>query len=130
MMQTRIQAGTLTLLPVLLLLLLPGSALPAAASLRDPFARPAVAAPPAQQASVAATPPRLRAVILNDVRSLANIDGDVVAAGEVTAAGFTVLRIDGRGVLIARHGSRQLLTIPQGAQATAPPDAVQDKETP
>jgi hypothetical protein len=80
--------------------------------LRDPFARPA---PPPVAAGEAAEPPpppplHLRAVILNGVHSIANIDGDIVGAGEQTRD-YTVVRIDARGVLVTRAGKQQLLTI-------------------
>jgi hypothetical protein len=85
--------------------------------LRDPFVRPAppvsaAAVAAAAAASEAAVPPplRLRAVILNGARSVANIDGDIVAAGE-RMRDYTVLRIDAQGVLVDRAGKRQLLTL-------------------
>jgi len=99
----------------------PTAAMPAAApatspprTLRDPFVRPAPPAPPA--AALPAAPPpeppplRLRAVILNGARSIANIDGDIVGGGD-QARDYTVLRIDAQGVLVARAGKRQLLTL-------------------
>jgi hypothetical protein len=93
--------------------------------LRDPFARPipAAAAAPAAAAPDALPPAplHLRAVILNGARSLANIDGEVVAAGDRTP-GYTVLRIDARGVLVERAGRRQLLAI------SAAGEPAQDKE--
>lgn len=90
--------------------------------LRDPFARPAPATPAAAPLELAPPAPlRLRALILNGERSLANIDGDVVAAGDRTP-GYTVLRIDARGVLVERGGHRQLLALDAAAPA-------QDKET-
>ena len=78
-------------------------------ALRDPFLRPAAArlAPPTGSAKPA---PRLRALVLGGVRSLANIDGHVVAAGE-QFAGYTVLRIDANGVLLARAGRQLRLTM-------------------
>lgn len=84
--------------------------------LRDPFARPVPAAPAeavAVAAAAEAVPPaplHLRAVILHGTGSLANIDGDIVAAGE-QARDYKVLRIDARGVLVARAGKEQLLTL-------------------
>ncbi len=102
---------------ILTLFLAPCAAAPAGAALRDPFVRPALAAPAAQrQAAEAAPPPQLRALILNGGRSLASIDGDVLAAGDVAPAGYTVLRIDSRGALIALRGRKLLLTMPEGAQ--------------
>jgi hypothetical protein len=85
--------------------------------LRDPFERPAPP-PSAMSAShgaadVPAPPPaplRLRAVILNGARSLADIDGFILGAGE-RAADFEVVRIDARGVLVSRGGKRQLLLL-------------------
>jgi hypothetical protein len=49
-------------------------------------------------------------VVLNGTQSLANLDGNVVATGE-RVAGYTVLRIDSRGVLLTRGGSEHLLTM-------------------
>ncbi|WP_036168265.1 hypothetical protein [Massilia sp. 9096] len=85
---------------------------------RDPFARPAASIPaaPAPAAAEDAAPPpppaplHLRALILNGARSLASIDGDVVAAGE-RARDYQVLRIDARGVLVARAGKQELLSM-------------------
>jgi hypothetical protein len=78
--------------------------------LRDPFARPA---PPPAPAAAPETPPpplQVRAIIVGGTRSLANIDGAIVAAGDETAD-YKVLRIDARGVLVARAGRQQLLLI-------------------
>jgi len=80
---------------------------------RDPFvSRLPASAPVAADAPapVPATPPRLRAVVLNGAQSLANLDGNVVATGE-RVAGYTVLRIDARGVLLGHAGSQHLLTM-------------------
>jgi hypothetical protein len=83
---------------------------------RDPFARPAPEVPaPSAPAVVEAPPPppaplHLRALILNGARSLANIDGDVVAAGE-RARDYQVVRIDTRGVLVTRAGKQELLSM-------------------
>ncbi|MBB6135057.1 hypothetical protein HD842_003215 [Massilia aurea] len=78
---------------------------------RDPFvSRLPASAPLAAAAPVPATPPRLRAVVLNGAQSLANLDGSVVATGE-RVAGYTVLRIDARGVLLGHAGSEHLLTM-------------------
>lgn len=89
-------------------------AAPADRPLRDPFARPAPPAPAVPAQPVAPEPLRLRAIILNGARSLANIDGDIVGVGE-RARDYTVLRIDAHGVLVARAGAsanvRQLLSI-------------------
>jgi len=89
------------------------SAAAPARALRDPFLRPfqagATGPAPAPDAAPQA-PPRLRALILNGARSLANIDGNIVATGE-RVAGHTVLRIDARGVLLAHAGGERLLTM-------------------
>ena len=80
---------------------------------RDPFVSRLPASAPlaaAAPAPVPATPPRLRAVVLNGAQSLANLDGNVVATGE-RVAGYTVLRIDARGVLLGHAGSEHLLTM-------------------
>lgn len=96
------------LLPFAALLL----AFPAAAEpLRDPFQRPAASRPAVPAATtVPDRPPRLRALVLGGARSLANIDGQVLAAGE-RFSDYTVLRIDARGALLARAGSEMLLTM-------------------
>lgn len=87
--------------------------------LRDPFARPlprAAAAPEAALAAEAPEPPplHLRAVILHGARSLANIDGAILAVGEQFGEGagrFEIVRIDARGVLVSRGGKQQLLLL-------------------
>jgi len=84
-------------------------------SLRDPFVSRLPASAPleaaaAAAAAVPATPPRLRAVVLNGAQSLANLDGNVVATGE-RVAGYKVVRIDARGVLLTHAGSEHLLTM-------------------
>lgn len=90
------------------------AAVPLLRTLRDPFVRPAPPAPPAAALPAEAPPEppplRLRAVILNGARSVANIDGDIVGAGD-QARDYTVLRIDAQGVLVTRAGKRQLLTL-------------------
>jgi len=87
-----------------------GTATAAEHPLRDPFTRPAPPAPPQDVAAPEAPPLHLRAVILNGPRSVANIDGDIVGAGE-QLHDYSVLRIDARGVLVTRAGKQQLLTI-------------------
>ncbi len=82
-------------------------------NLRDPFVSRLPASAPLAGTAIApvpATPPRLRAVVLNGAHSLANLDGNVVATGE-RVAGYTVLRIDARGVLLAHAGNQHLLTM-------------------
>jgi len=80
-----------------------------AGPLRDPFQRPAASRPVVAKA-VEEKLPRLRALVLNGAHSLANIDGQVLAAGE-QHAGYTVLRIDARGALIGHAGRETLLTL-------------------
>ncbi len=93
------------------------AAAPAGHPLRDPFARPAPAAPASTQVEEAPPAPlRLRALILNGAHSLANIDGDVLSAGD-RGAGYTVLRIDARGALVVRNGRQQLLVMSDPGQA-------------
>ena len=82
-------------------------------SLRDPFVSRLPASAPLEAtaaAAVPATPPRLRALVLNGAQSLANLDGNVVATGE-RVAGYKVVRIDARGVLLTHAGSEHLLTM-------------------
>lgn len=90
---------------IALLLAFPAGAEP----LRDPFQRP-VASRLSAPSATSDKPPRLRALVLGGARSLANIDGQVLAAGE-RFADYTVLRIDARGALISRSGSEMLLTM-------------------
>jgi hypothetical protein len=97
------------------------AAAPAGRPLRDPFARPAPAAPAV--AAVEQAPPaplHLRALVLNGAHSLANIDGDVLSAGD-RGPGFTVLRIDARGVLVVRNGRQQLLVMSDPGQVGPQP---------
>jgi len=90
-------------------------------ALRDPFARPAPAMPAAAQVEQAPPAPlRLRALILNGAHSLANIDGDVLSAGD-RGAGYRVLRIDARGALIARNGRQELLEMSDPGQVRPQP---------
>ncbi|WP_170976746.1 hypothetical protein [Massilia sp. HP4] len=90
---------------IALMLAFPAGAEP----LRDPFQRPA-ASRPAAPGDTPDKPPRLRALVLGGARSLANIDGQVLAVGE-RFSGYTVLRIDARGALLARAGSEMLLNM-------------------
>lgn len=81
--------------------------------LRDPFARPAVAvtAPPAETEPAAPPPiPQLRAVVLAGPRPLANIDGNVVTAGD-TVAGWRVGHIAERSVALHRAGTHITISL-------------------
>jgi len=98
---------------VLAVVLLVAGAAHAGPALRDPFARPAVAvaAPPAD--TEPAEPPRvpqLRAVVLAGPRPLANIDGNVVTAGD-TVAGWRVGDIAERTVVLHRAGTHITISL-------------------
>jgi len=85
-------------------------------ALRDPFARPAApvraagdaAAPDATEASE--QPPRLRAVMYTPGRSLANIDGRILAPGEWLGE-YRVTEIRERSVTLVRRGAKHELQL-------------------
>ena len=84
----------------------------AAQSRRDPFARPAaaLAAPPAAEAGEAAPAPRLRAVMFEPGKSLANIDGRIVAVGD-SFGSYRVAAIGERSATLIRRGVRSVIVI-------------------
>ncbi|QOY94537.1 hypothetical protein IM543_01005 [Massilia sp. UMI-21] len=97
------------------------AAAPAAAQaqpLRDPFVRPALPAP-AQQGTVAdampETPPRLRAIVLAPGRSLANIDGQILAVGN-WFGDYRVIRIQERAVTLLRRGVTSVLELDEAGR--------------
>ena len=91
------------------------AALAAADGLRDPFQRPARARAAAVAASAAPARPaprRLQGVVLG-ARSLARIDGRLVAVGE-QVAGYTLREVGPGRAVLARGGRRLVLTMDAG----------------
>ncbi|UVW28736.1 hypothetical protein [Massilia sp. H6] len=83
--------------------------------LRDPFARPA---PPADiEAGAAPEPevaPQLRAIVYAPGRSLANIGGRILAAGD-WFGDYRLLDIQERSVTLVRRGVKQVLRLDQAS---------------
>lgn len=89
-------------------------------AVRNPFARPSIAAvpPPAMQGAAASAPAfSLRATLAAGAESLVNIDGEIVAIGEVYAGYRLVAVGEGRAVFI-RNGVRFPLTVTDGSGDT------------
>lgn len=95
---------------------------PVLLKLRDPFARPA-AAPTRPAAALPETAgdaapalapspwqPQLRAIMFDQGRSLVNISGAVLAAGE-SVHGYRVVRIEERSVVVSHGGATLTLTL-------------------
>ena len=91
--------------------------------LRDPFARPptprvaalaTLAAPAAEEA-----PPepvlQLRAVMVAPGRSLANINGQILAVGE-RFGDYQLIKVDERGVTLARRGVTSVLALNEASR--------------
>lgn len=98
---------------VLAVALLVAGAAHAAPALRDPFARPAAAMAAPQAEAEPAEPPRipqLRAVVLAGPRPLANIDGNVVTAGD-KVDGWQVGHIAERTVVLHRAGNHITISL-------------------
>jgi hypothetical protein len=107
--------------PILLSLLALAS-LPAQAQpqpLRDPFARPARPAPAAEQESEAPeepqAAPRLRAVMVAPGRSLANINGQILAAGE-WFGDYQLIKVEERGVTLVKRGVKSVLPLDEASR--------------
>jgi hypothetical protein len=83
----------------------------AAAPLRDPFARPAPAAP--AQPAAAMPKPQLRAVMYEPGHSLANVNGQIVAVGDWFGE-YRVTAIGTRTVTLARQGKATVLALDAG----------------
>jgi len=78
---------------------------------RDPFARPVL--PVKTEAAAALTaqaPPQLRAIMVAPGRSLANIDGQILAVGE-WFGDYQLIKVDERSVTLARHGAKRVLAL-------------------
>ena len=90
--------------------------------LRDPFARPpmppvATLAPPAPPAEEAPPEPvlQLRAVVVAPGRSLANINGQILAVGE-RFGDYQLIKVDERGVTLARRGVTSVLALNEASR--------------
>jgi hypothetical protein len=83
--------------------------------LRDPFARPIPAASAtvdAEQEQEAA--PQLRAIVYAPGRSLANVGGRILAAGD-WFGDYRLLEIQERSVTLVRRGVKQVLRLDQAS---------------
>lgn len=99
---------------ILLLALAAGAA--QAQPLRDPFARPALAAPaatPEPEAPQAA--PRLRAVMVAPGRALANINGQILATGE-WFGDYQLIKVEERGVTLSKRGVKSVLVLDEASR--------------
>lgn len=91
--------------------------------LRDPFARPALPAVPTLAASTdiateAAQPElslRLRAVLVAPGRSLANINGQILAVGE-RLGDYQLTKVDERSVTLSRRGVTSVLALDEASR--------------
>ena len=98
-----------------------GLAMAAAAQpLRDPFARPAMPAVAAvTEASAQPEQPQLalhlRAVILAPGRSLANINGQILAVGE-WFGDYQLIKVDERAVTLMRRGVKSVLALDEASR--------------
>lgn len=85
--------------------------------LRDPFARPTLAArataaaEPAQEPAQAPPPaPQLRAVMVTPGRALANINGQILASGE-WFGDYQLIKVEERGVTLKKRGETRVLLL-------------------
>lgn len=87
--------------------------------LRDPFARPATPAiVPAEAATEPAQPElvlQLRAVMVGPGRSLANINGQILAVGE-WFGDYQLIKVDERAVMLARRGVKSVLALDEASR--------------
>jgi hypothetical protein len=101
------------------LALLPLLALAQGRPLRDPFARPALPAPAAEQEREAPeepqAAPRLRAVMVAPGRSLANINGQILAAGE-WFGDYQLIKVEERGVTLVKRGVKSVLPLDEATR--------------
>lgn len=82
--------------------------------LRDPFARPA---PPVQLAAPEAPQPapQLRAVMVAPGRALANINGQILAAGE-WFGDYQLIKVEERGVTLSKRGVKSVLVLNEASR--------------
>lgn len=91
-----------------------------AQTLRDPFARPAGRALPAATPAPAETqaepevPPQLRAIMYAPGRSLANINGQILAPGE-WYGDYQLIKVRERSVTLARRGVKSVLGLDEAS---------------
>lgn len=88
-------------------------ALPASGqALRDPFARPATAAAlaAAQAPADVAVPPRLRAIMYEPGKSLVNINGRILAVGDLFDD-YRVTAISANSATLTRRGSQRVIVL-------------------
>ncbi|MCD2519144.1 hypothetical protein LQ564_22845 [Massilia sp. G4R7] len=95
---------------------------------RDPFARPHAVRAAAQAAAAAAAAPapapepvlQLRAIMFNAQRSLVNINGRILAGGDVldeAMGNYRIAAIHERSVVLRRDGVQRILSLePEGRQ--------------
>lgn len=91
----------------------------AARPLRDPFARPAIpASAPTTEApgtAHAAVAPQLRAVMVAPGRSLANINGQILAVGE-WFGDYQLIKVEERAVTLAKRGVKSVLALDEASR--------------
>lgn len=88
---------------------------PQSQTLRDPFARPAPPAKTEAAVPVETQPaPRLRAIMVAPGRSLANIDGQILAVGE-WFGDYRLVKVDERSVTLARQGVKRVLALDEAS---------------
>ena len=103
---------------VLLLALAAGTV--QAQPLRDPFARPALPAPNAAlngapEPEVPQVLPRLRAVMVAPGGALANINGQILAAGE-WFGDYQLIKVEERGVTLSKRGVKSVLVLDEASR--------------
>lgn len=88
---------------------------PQSQTLRDPFARPAPPVKTEAAVPVETQPaPRLRAIMVAPGRSLANIDGQILAVGE-WFGDYRLVKVDERSVTLARQGAKRVLALDEAS---------------
>lgn len=93
-----------------------------AQALRDPFARPvlpapapAAATPGAAEAETPQAVPQLRAVMVAPGRSLANINGQILAVGE-WFGDYQLIKVEERGVTLNKRGVKSVLALSEASR--------------
>ena len=91
----------------------------AAQPLRDPFARPALPANPVAAGAPEDAEPRaalqLRAVMVAPGRSLANINGHILAVGE-WFGDYQLTKVEERSVTLSRRGAKSVLALSEASR--------------
>ena len=100
----------------LALALAPALAGPQERPLRDPFARPA---PPPRAVELEEEAPQvlpqLRAVMVAPGRALANINGQILAAGE-WFGDYQLIKVEERGVTLSKRGVKSVLVLNEASR--------------